>query len=298
MEQIQIECKLPSEPFIAVFGTSHTHGDCLDKDKKHIPGNHIWASQVSRKISIPVVNFSIPGNDNATILEQINSFFEQPGWENCRLIISEVRWGDSTTKLSHSVFSDFDTSRPDKTIPSLWAGRDFHQLWWKQHVYLNIAMSKMNQSYARDILKTPLKVSSDQVPDQAVKILMDHCQSYSAMVNTGHQPLLDDMRSIRAMSSIVNAHKIPFLWFVWSTTKVNRTGNKNTKYLLEIFNKTTQMFESSAKGVWPNVAEVFTDKFGQKVFDSTLCECRHNNSLMHSWVADNILSDVQQALNR
>ena len=296
MEQIQIELKLPDEPFIAVFGSSHTHGDCRRGESQHIAKDQIWTSLLSKSLGIRVVNFAVPGNDNRVITQQIIDLFEQPGSENCRLIIAEVRYGATNIDFSHSIFADLNV-QPKYIVSPLWAGTDFETTWWKQEVFTQIALGKLNQQYARSIAAKAMNIKDhSQAPQQAVDVLLSAADGFNKIWGTGHMPLIYDLQSIRTMMALADAKGVPFKWFCWSTTNMFR--NNNSRQIHDIFEKTTRVFDSIIPEFEDTVVKGFEKIFGESEYSSTLCECKHNNEVLHSWVADQIQPNIIQALNR
>ena len=297
MEQIQIELKLPDQPFIAVFGTSHTSGSCRQGPNQTIKNGQYWTDIVSKNTGLCVVNFSIPGNNNATILEQIISLLEQPGWENCKLIISEIRWSDSQVSICHSVFAPFNNTRKELMSPSLWGGHDHKRPWWNITAYSNIVMTKMNHEYARRIVHTAMNLRSEESPPEAaVNLLVESSLAGGKIIHTGHQQLIDDIRNIRAMSAIANAHKIPFLWFNWSHMNLYSHDSADVVFLKEIFKKTTKVFDSMTENLYPSVEKAYVKEFGTARYRNTLCECNHNNEEVHAFVAEKIYPEIQSRL--
>lgn len=295
MESIPLE--LPAEPFIAVFGTSHTSGVCRQGDKPALDKSQFWTDIISRNTGIRVVNFSIPGNTNATMLEQIISLLEQPGWKNCKMIIAEIRWMDTQMSICHSVFAPFNSNRKELMIPSLWGGHDHNQEWWRQVTYSNIAMSKMSHAYAERIVHTAMNLpSNESAPTPAVDMLVEGSIAVSKITHTGHQQLIDDIRSIRAMAAIATTHAVPFLWFNWTYMSLASHDNPDVVVLKEIFKKTTRVFDSMTESLYPSVEAAYVKEFGASGWRDTLCDCRHNNEEIHAFVAERISPEIQSRL--
>jgi hypothetical protein len=300
MESIPlVPLELPAEPFIAVFGTSHTSGSCRQGDKQALDKSQFWTDIISRNTGLCVVNFSIPGNTNATMLEQIISLLEQPGWKNCKMIIAEIRWMDSQMSICHSVFAPLDSNRKELMIPSLWGGHDHKQKWWNRVTHSNIAMSKMTHAYAERVVHAAMNLHcNESAPATAVDMLVEFSIAGGKITHTGHQQLIDDIRSIRAMAAIAAAHAVPFLWFNWNYMSLASHDNPDVVFLKEIFKKTTRVFDSMTESLYPSVEAAYVKEFGAPGWRDTFCECRHNNEVIHAFVAERISPEIQSRLRK
>ena len=85
---------LPDQPFIAVFGTSHTYGTCKKGDQIVLKESDIWYSVLAKRMGMPVVSFAIPGNSNPRMQMQLMDFLEMENSKYCKHVFCEIRLSD------------------------------------------------------------------------------------------------------------------------------------------------------------------------------------------------------------
>lgn len=291
----EIRSYFPDEPFLLVFGTSHSHGACTGPDGKEIIAKeNRWATIVANHYGLPVVNLAVPGTVNQQIVSMMLDVADRGLMKNAKLVLGEVRAGMSGGYFTRDVFKDWITGKefnnPEMTGGSdIWANTYLSDKFIWYAPLLNNEKPKYFEGLLSSIWEDP--------PQEAVDDLRDYVEKQAMFFHNSNHQLFDNFQYIRTMDYIVRNQNVPFKWFAWSkwNPKISSTGQWATGSDNEAhfyFSEFTKIFENALfdHGL-ATIAE-------QQGIDESqwLCDCKHWNEEGNKWVANLIIPKLKTLL--
>lgn len=257
---------LPSEPFTAVFGTSHSYGCCVQGESHFVDDDDLWLNRIGRK----VVNFSQPGTDNMSLLQCLQDFIKLPNSKYCDTIICEVRIADRQFVVPADLL--LDSTSPDNH-------------WMNQKAFSNNALAETKPWISRSwnmhfFKKFPLAFSHVK-PSKLAEIIgtEDKMPNYYSEFNktrfTSVEPAWTDLLLIRAMKTISELADKKFYWASWDQYKFY--DSEEFKFAMQRVNDDSGLFEESC------ISTAFRGDIG--VAETEQCECGHQTGEFHKKVA-------------
>lgn len=313
---------LPDEPYIAVFGTSHSAGSCehtRDGEQQFwLPEQEIWCNIVAQELGMPVVNFSVTGNFNLYILEQINQFLELDKRKNCVQVFAELRIAENTVNISHDSVMPWiidNEQTVSKCINNIKIASLFITKWgrqciekhttvdlWKtftleEQLTKQVAYLKGNSAAERKSMAKQFTSFSDCLEDNndlvnAWNSFMTGFMKFQGQTFASH---VRDLRMAYTMSTLFRISGIPFKWFCWDTKF------KTNQYISE---NDIELFQEKCRQLLPGYNKDELTCFAQDgaqpayLFDTAelpeQCDCGHQRESFHKWVANKILEEIKE----
>jgi len=293
----EIRSYFPDEPFLLVFGSSHSHGSCTGPDGKAIIAKeNKWTTIVSDHYGLPVVNLALPGVTNQQIVTMMLDVADRGLMKNAKLVLGEVRSGMSGGYFSRDVFGGWITGR-EFNNPEMTGGSDIWASTYLSDKFILYAPLLRNEkpNYFEGLLKSIW----EDPPQEAVDDLRDYVEKQAMFFHNSNHQLFDNFQHIRTMDYIVRNQNVPFKWFAWSrwNPKIPEpksgkwaTGGHNETYFY--FNEFTNVFENALfEHGLVTIAE-------QQGIDESkwLCDCKHWNEEGNKWVASQIIPKLKTIL--
>lgn len=292
---------IPDGDFIAVFGTSHTHGCCEKGEYTHLATDDMWANIVSRNLDIPVFNVAIPGNTNDVIVQQMIDFLSLPKEviARCKNVIAEVRVGETGGSFSADLVRDFVVD--DIAInPIITCGTDFYNIQerivhWYETIYIqyvNPDSINMNPRHQATELTENAQINeSDYVPQAAINLVESLIATHFKTNATTVNPLLTDYSNIRIMKQLFDSADIPFSWFCWD--KCDYLSSDDYASCKDIYMQTSTIFDANVTELSESVTGTYELFFGYDALKNRECDCGHFDEQVNHFVAD-MISDYMK----
>lgn len=283
--------EIPDGEFIAIFGTSHTHGCCEKNNREvtHIDTEFTWADIVSRELKVPYVNFAIPGNNNRVIIQQIIDFLDLPDVSSrCKMILCEVRFGDIAGRYFFDLFADKYKSEEIPRKPFL-AGK--YTAHWLDRVS-GAFVPKSNEGYAESLVRNSNPAFENYVPQEAITDMKNIITTYIKSGLSSSELVVNDLLDIRVMRKLSEGANIPFKFFFWDHNKISHSS-EYFKQIADLFDEMYNLDRSNIKNLMPNVNTKGYQEFGEKKWRAAECECGHKDHTVHAWVAKQIIEELK-----
>jgi hypothetical protein len=302
---------LPDGDFIAVFGTSHTSGVCKRGDSEAISREDIWAEQVGAALGLPVFNASMPGNDNDTIVQQMIDFLDVPGArERCKRVICELRIAEGTTRMSRDLLGDFGVFRRAEFVPQL---TNCYSVPAKTVVdpedgglvghttITDKLLVRLPTSFKRQDKKRQYQLLLDMLPDiidtpapSMYDVVMDVLDNFINYENISMLPFIKDYNFVKTMNAIWRWNGIPFNWFCWDEHAQFGDPTDDFKVVRSAFKQVTDVFDTEVKLLAGSAHKHCSKSLPSDTkFSDFNCECGHQNEVMHKFVAEQIIKEIQ-----
>ena len=321
---------LPQEPFIAVFGSSHSYGSCKWTDSKgtvhkRLPDGHSWTEKLQAESGYPVVNFSKPGIDNLTMQMMITEFFRLPRSANCIHVISEIRFNELTLSFSHDVPIKFGHQVGHQVRPALMPAANFGALAGSKlatSITDNISFKggyNPTVNYIGDStiarfpvtkqgksLETILKTQAGDIVNIAGQPASDAIAEYSKL----HTLLkfhtlnhyMESSISVLGIQETVIGRGIPFNWFCWDL-KIRGPIIKHIKQ--ELYNVIDTKYPYLTQYEIPHSRNGMVDAYlheeggdNSKLEELPQCECGHYKEPVHTFVKDRVINLIKPKTRR
>lgn len=286
--------KLPKKPYMAVFGTSHSSGCCEKNGYALLDHNDIWCNVLAKRRELEVVNFSIPGNDNSQMLNQLTQFLDLPGQyrQNCKLIIAESRVGAFQGKFPKDLFTDHKNPIERGGL-QLGGGYDFRYQTIENELYIHYAIGKVQKDYYKKILEDSIHPDwqPQDISPAMLNMLKDIVRIHELTRVSSEVNFYEDYANINTMRVLSKIGNVPFYWFCWD----EKGKNINTDYVTKFYERHTDLFE--AQILYPNLKRVIRTEVGKQFELENQCDCYHNNEVIHAWVADRIDNELENKNN-
>lgn len=294
-DQEIIDC-LPDGDFIAVLGTSHTTGICKRGEFEKIDNGDRWTEQLELLLGMPVINFAIPGNYNAYMVQQLIDIVELPGVkERCKMIIVESRRGNLAGLYYFDIFADVD-HRKEYMNRHIASGHHIDsRSWVDMYVGVYTPIKANRTDYCEHLVRNSNKEVFDFfVPPEAVETMEKAVQATAETYCTSVQPVVEDLTDIRTMRTIANLAGIPFRYFFWDPVKTAHTVG--TDDVIALFNTMYNLDDNRIAGLADTINQSFIAEHSKEEWIEAECECRHRDEKVHKWVAEKIYKEINNVI--
>jgi len=301
-----INTLLPETDFVAVFGTSHTSGYCERNGKKELELEQFWSEQLSNKLGIPVINFSLIGNNNMTIVQQLTEFCGLARSNHCRLIICETRIAEHVLTISNDYLTGFEEMKRTNFLPQLSENYVHSNLMHESGSFKQFPTDTVHNLLLTRIPVTLTKLSKDhqvkylvdshpgnetKLPNWSYKSISNQLKTYQNHVMHTMQPFIDDYNYIKLMNNICNIKGIKFKWFCWDINLLMDETDNDYKLIKRAFKQTSTIFETEISGLKNSVVSNF--KSVTKDLAQYKCNCGHWDETVHEFVATKIHESLE-----
>ena len=292
---------IPTGPFLAIVGTSHTCGDCDNGTVQDTYGKLL-----AQQLGLDYLNLGYSGASNDDLLEITLTAIESGLLQNCKLLLIEGRLGSAFKYISRvpAIAATDETFRRSNFNSSNIV--DTQQ--FKDTAYVNPKTSDLhyfmgNADVTRVKLADALKVRvEDKITTSSHTItkLLDYIRS--KIYYESHTPMdvYNDMLKLHAMCNLGKLSGIETYWFNVSGHPV-KASFIDSLYSYSILYKDNTEFEHDEYFVNSrthlNLQSLMMNKHGLDNFNNNLCECMHGNQKMHHWMADIILEKLNATRN-
>lgn len=287
---------MPAGDYIAVFGTSHTFGECLRGDDNQLDESDMWAFQLAKRLGLGLLNASKRGNYNVNIVRQLIDFLDLPSdvLSRCKLIIVEPRDGDPAGIWCTELLGDLHL--PDHTYNTpivdsyqyhnyamTWTGQLFQTFINPIQIGMSVSDYGRNEAFFMgNLLGFPI------ITEGAVNNVISYIDHHQKLVAGSVSKLTDDYDHIRIMQKLVKLSGIPYMWFCFDELDLDSEFEK----VREIYKKTTNIYESAVP-ILHNMPLSYMKMNGLSSLDNNLkCECGHYGEEMNRWVSDIIYDEI------
>jgi len=285
----ELNLRLPDRPFIAFFGSSHTYGQCKRGDGWAIDEDKVYANILGKKFGLPIVNFSIPGNYNLRIQQQVLDFLELSRSSHCVKVIIEVRLADHSYYFGRDIFVDDFYTEPNN--PELAGGSEFWYKTFWDNMYTNYVRSKDNDySYLNERISNLKRQSGYQPIDAELDTLKELSKTFTLTRFCSVQQLLEDLYTIRVLQRLCRLANIPFHWFCWDERTSYLLDQKLVNHIEEVFRKNTKIYEDQL--LYPNMKNIIKNEKGYQFIEENRCVCGHLDETVHEWLADKLYNEL------
>jgi len=312
--------RLPEEPFIAVFGSSHTWGSCKHvvdgEERTELPVQHQWTHMLQRDSGYPVVNFGKPGIDNQTMIMMLAEFFRLERSANCIHVITEIRFNEASFSFSHDMPIQFDHELPQfyKSI-SLEEGCIMHETLASSkfsqvkdaHTIMEIANNRFvfgkHGKSPRQMLEPYLSRVNAAMGDNKniVDSMEEYLYSHGKLKFNTLNHVMKSHTEILSLQESVLGRGIKFNWFCWDlkyrgkilkpqiVTELNLMLEKYYPYLVE----------HQVKGCPDGMIIAYVKTMGvdgQKIdsqFDLPTCDCGHYKRPVQEFVKNHVIKHIE-----
>lgn len=295
---------LPETDFIAVFGTSHTHGSChdLSTNKKDLPEDLTWGSQLGQLMNMPVMNYGVPGTSNLAMLQQVHDFLLLPRSKNCRQIIFENRIAEWTTRLPGEFHADFSSFVPDVFYPELMAGRSVTgksvreknrtlSRKFNARIVINSTLDEFLENCTKTAYAIGLFEPGQEIPPYFKEMMVKQRETFINFYGSFSIHYLDDFYLIRSMIDACRLAGIPAKWFCWDNHLGGRMNERNYDILVDIFESTCDLFDHQIKEFKYGSLDTYMKEFKES---PPRCDCGHQKPEYHNWVANKIYHEMRK----
>lgn len=320
---------LPQEPFIAVFGTSHSYGSCEWTDSKgtlhkQLPDGHCWTEKLQAETGYPVVNFSKPGIDNLTMQMMVAEFFRLPRSAMCIHVIAEIRFTELTLAFSHDVPIKFghEMEPQNELMPGINYGA--------------LASSKLARSVTDKIVfnKAGHNPTTYNIGDTTIarfpvakrgkKLAAILKTQAGDIVNIAGQPASDAIEEYARLHALLKFHTlnhyiestisvlgiqepvvgrgIPFNWFCWDV-KIRGPILKHIKQeLYDVLDtKYPYLTQYEIPDTRNGIVASYIHEEGEgdeKLTEMPQCDCGHYREPVHTFVKDRVINSIKTKIRR
>lgn len=303
---INTENLVPNEPYIVCIGTSHTFGECDDKQIDN------YCVFLSKMLDMKVIRVGNPGTDNQELLQMVNEL-DQIGMfgDNCKMVILEPRLTDNTISMS---YEDIVVGGWDQVVKEmLWENKAFSPLINRS----SLRMQETNENgeirfrpSVNDGLYAKLGIASasadglvehvgqnfdrDQQVDKIT--LRGAAQAAEYLLGVESKTVksaFQDMQIIQMIKNFIDAKGIPFTWFVFDI-RSEFIKKIQQVYKTDIFNQ--MLFK---RGITELLAYELTGTIDPQMghVRHLLCECQHYNEDGSMMIAEKLYPHVKRILD-
>ena len=299
------------EKYILVLGTSHSAGSCVKGDLKKLPRSGAYPGMLEEETGIKTINLGVPGTDNQQIHQILLDAFSILDPKNCVFVVIESRAGDKTKELFFDqAYPDIDITQNIVYNPEMVNGADISNGVCKTTyncMSLRISPGKLvsrltykkeanespyiAESVFREILevdgklKKPIQKAEVKIAANIIQLIKDdNVNEVISLKNTYH-----NLVNLRSSIQYIRALNVPVCYFFWDATGIPSHQHFQLEYLKE---KGLDQFEVS--GIVKSVNKQYSSEYGSQAWDASECECGHRDSVVHAWVTNKILEDMEK----
>ena len=290
---------LPETDFVAVFGTSHTSGYCERNNEKEINASDYWSENIS---DLPVVNFSLIGNNNATMAEQVGEFFTLARSQYCKTVICEVRIGEHTFLASSDIIEEWDELERCNFLPQLsntYALKNYETFgglfkkFPKNTVHdmlltrVPISLLKLKRKAQENYLKGTHPIHLDELPNYSYKNLHAQMINYDENVKHTMFPFIQDYNMVKLISLLCQIKGVKFHWFCWDENVLADMDDVAYRVVHNAFQKSSKIFDQEVTGLQGSAVENFKKTISDSI-NNYMCDCGHYDETVHKFVSEKI----------
>ena len=294
---------LPEEDFIAVFGTSHTSGNCVRGDSISLDKQDFWTTQVGTILGVPVINFSVSGNDNPNIVQQMTDFLLLERSSNCIQVICETRLAQPAFRISRDLLNDFTDLRRNAFEQQLTSGYDWNQsdseVMFKRNTVDDKLMLRLPNSLLKmgfDFLKnyvTKLNPSDRYDIDEDVFAkIVEQIEQFDKHTIVTMKLVIEDYQQIKTMASLCKLRDVKFNWFCWDDHSLISNKDVDYRVVKRAFIQTSDIFDVEIPGLEESAMRKFKASINSTDVTKYKCECGHYNEEVHQFIADAVLEGI------
>ena len=290
----ELNKSLPDQPFIAVFGTSHTYGSCIRGDQIVLKESDIWYSVLAKRMGLPVVNFAVPGNNNLRMQMQMMDFLEMENSKYCEHVFCELRLSDGAYCFTRDVFTD--ELQKFENNPEIAGGQHYRYNSFWENFFTTVAVSKYHKTdYLAQCIENSHRDSNYVASKTQIETLAEITKAKGITHFSSIQGYIEDLISVRTMQRLVKLKGAKFTWFCWDN-KLDGLSEALMNDVNSYFKEHTDIFND--KLLHPNLRQYIMDVEGEYNGNTMLiqneCECSHHNEIVHAWVADRIYEGLNE----
>lgn len=303
MKEFNISDFEPKNDYILVLGTSHSFGACevKSKDQITIPENNIWCNLLANKLNCDLFNLSIEGNDNQTMISQLEDYIHLvKNKSKCLMIIAEVRMFDMSDHFSNDMVEDFNYTI-NRSYPDIFQGKDISSVIKHENfkplndvLMRRYTINHTDRKSITNLLKSVYKDSSKDLPTALVKDMQRLSTTFREITATTTKNYVKDLYSIKSLSFLCHMAEIPFHWFCWDRNQLDKI---NKAYVDELFRFNTTVFDSKLDCFKFNASDEYIKIYGFDKFKKNHCDCGHMTEPFHEFVAEKIYSEINAKAN-
>jgi len=300
----ELNKQLPEEKFIAVFGTSHTSGNCVRGDKISLEKSDFWTTHVGDVMGTPVINFSVSGNDNPNMIQQMIDFLLLPGSSNCIQVVCETRLAQPAFRISRDLLNDFTDLRRNAFEQQLTSGYDWNdpditQVKYKRNTVDDKLMLRLPNSLLKmgfDYLKNYVtKLNPSQrydIDPEVFDKIVEQIEQFDKHTIVTMKLVIEDYQQIKTMASLCKLRGVKFNWFCWDDHSLISNKDVDYRVVKRAFIQTSDIFDSEISGLEESAIRKFKDSINSTDVTKYKCECGHYTEEVHQFIADAVLESI------
>lgn len=294
---------LPEQDFIAVFGTSHTSGNCVREDSTSLDNEDFWSTQVGIIMGIPVINFSVAGNDNANMIQQLTDFLLLDRSSNCVQIICETRLAQPAFRISRDVLNDFTDLRRNQFEQQLTSGYDWNntdaEVMFKRNTIddklmlrLPNSLLKMGFTYLKDYVTKLNPSDRYEIEEDVYNKIVEQIEQFDKHTIVTMKLVIEDYQQIKTMASLCKLRNVKFNWFCWDDHSLISNKDVDYRVVKRAFIQTSDIFDVEIPGLEESAMRKFKASINSIDVTKYKCECGHYTEEVHQFIADAVLEGI------
>ena len=295
--------RIPTSPFLAIIGTSHTVGEC--------EGNTVqdtYGEQIAKNLGLEYLNLGYSGAFSTELLEITTTALDSGLLKNCALLLFEVRLGNTRKQFSKSpryiknddfFVNDSNSSIIISTEQFLAAGLDKKNL--VQNSSSNQYWFSANANQPLMDIYHSLLTASDRQKINLTEFDLRKMQSFinDRIYYESYSPLeiYNDMVFVNTMRLLANSYGIKNYWFNISGYAVETSFSNElfSQSLTYANQKNIDYMKYIETNDGPGVFRSIIDKYGEDFYNNNLCKCMHGNQVIHNAIAELLLEKINEA---
>lgn len=273
----------PSKPFLAILGTSHTAGDCVEGKFQSV--NNVYGKQLANKLGLEFVNLGYPGASNNELLQISNELVEYNLLKNCKLFLLEPRLGTGSLEISKDpvleYYSDKQWQNDDMVYPlffnTMHLAMPGAKVTTDRHYMSFMAGSVVDDSSVQQKLGS--KISKTELTD-----FTNYIKNKIYYESQTGLRKINDMTTILSIKNIVlGAGVDDFGWLVFDGAPAyhSLTDSLYNSYLPLRYCPSNSFSYHKL-----NIISYIEEKYSAEFVESNRCECGHYNQTIHDIIAN------------
>jgi hypothetical protein len=322
--------QFPDEPFILLFGSSHSTGICRRGDSNRIDRDREWGRQLESKSGIKVVNLSFPGINNHSIQAQIIDIYNVQGFKNCIGAVLEMRvsesilsWGvdrelwdrreETSAKknkpISHKFSTSLNRSYYFNNENKVYRGHGQSSNVFDSVFYLRTGVVS-DDTWQKQLVENQLQNhmewanQSDEnfVAPAKIKDWVAYMKLHRDLNLKNSVDLINSLSQIHGCIKLLESNGVPAWWFCWDEWGHN--SKSMTQFLIEKIFESSDVMHSALTGFYDldkgnfGATKSFVEIYGIDRIRQLECECGHLTEEFHDWVADQVYNEIKGELQK
>lgn len=289
----------PQVPFLAILGTSHTAGDCVDGNNEKVKSS--YGELLAGRLGLEYVNLGLPGASNAELLQIANELVALQLLDNCHTFLLEPRLGTGTLEISRDPVLDYyhnDLFHNNKIVhPTLVNTEHFaalmksHQPTSSQNYISIMAGSKVDLELIKDKIAGGFPENIANVDDYEFKRFVNFIKDKIYYESQTSHRKLTDMTTIHSIKHIIMGAGISS--FGWLNFNGAPAHHPMIQDIYRHYLPLKHCPEGSCSKRDVSIISYISENYPQSFIEMNQCECGHYNQQVHEIIAKILYESLQ-----